>query len=293
MLFSLNKKTVKTARRTKRISGRGAFLLVWLRRFGISLAVLTGIIWLGTWLWLSGSVQRAADWSVQQTLAATNEMGFSVANIMVEGRKNTDAAVLLGLINVQEGDPLFAFNPVQAKELIEQITWVGDVRIERRFPDTIYIDLQERLPLALYHDGKKVVLLDQDGEAITDHDLSRFKDLVMVSGKGAAQNAPDLINHLSAEPVLQDFVESAGRVGNRRWDLKLTNNIQVHLPEHDIGFALRRLAEAHKQDAILDKNIKGIDMRETDRMIIRTRPGAVQEYKVNYNRHGRKKTSNI
>ncbi len=293
MVFALSKKTAKHAVRKKRISGRWAFALIWLRRFGLTLAVLTAVLWAGAWLWLSGSVTKTNEWASHKILAFTNDLGFSVQNIMVEGRKNTDAAVLLGLMNIEEGDPLFSFNPKAAKKLIERITWVENVRIERRLPGTIYVDLIERVPLALYHDGKKLVLLDQKGDTITDHNLKRFKNLVMLSGKGAAQNAAPFIGLLQAEPDILLRVESAGRMGNRRWDLKFKNGITAQLPEEDAGFALRRMVEAQEKGGLLDKNIKGIDMRAPDRIIIRTRPGAVQEYKVNYNKSSPKSSTNI
>lgn len=283
MLFVLNKKTAKKTQRKKRISGRGAFLLVWLRRFGVYAAIGCFALWMGAWAWLSGSVHRTADWATEQTLSITRDAGFSVQNIMVEGRKNADPSVLLGLMNIGKGDPLFAFSPSEATRLLEQVSWVDTVRIERRLPDTIYVDLKERVPLALFHDGKRLLLLDQMGESITDHDLGRFQKMVVVSGEGAAQNAPDLMRFLSAEPQISALAESALRIGQRRWDIKFKGGVVVNLPEDDMGLALRRLSAAQEVDAILDKNIKAIDLREPDRIIVRTNPGAVQEYKVNFN----------
>jgi len=283
MVWPFHKKTKSTGKRPKRISGRWAVLQIWLRRFGVGLAVIVLVLWGAAWLWLSGSVSRAITWSQNQTLAFTQDIGFSVGNIMVEGRVNTNPDVLLALINTTEGDPLFAFDPASAREQIERISWIKSTRVERRFPDTIYISLSEREPLALYHNGEKLVLLDQEGEAITDNDLDRFKDLILLSGKGADDKAPALMTNLRAEPALLPLVESASYISERRWDLKLHNGIRVELPEEDMPFALRRLSRAHEEDALLDKKVKAIDMRLTDRIIIRTYPGEVQDYKVNYN----------
>jgi len=292
MISFRNKKSKRTTRK-KRISGRWAFTLVWLRRFGLSLAALTALLWIGTWVWLSGLGAQAQEWAKTTTLAATQEMGLSVENIMVEGRVNTNASVLLGLINIEKGDALLSFDPMAAKILIERITWVETARVERRFPDTIYVNIIERMPLALFHDGNTLVLLDQKGKAITDHNLERFKNLLVLSGKGAAQNALEFMALLQAEPDILPLVQSAGWISERRWDLKLKNGITIQLPEQDAGFALHRMVHAHKKDGVLDKNIKGIDMREPDRIIIQTRPGAVQEYKVNFNVNSKQPSSSI
>ena len=53
----------------------------------------------------------------------------------------------------------------------------------------------------------------------------------------------------------------------------------MKLPEDDVALALRRLSKAQEDDNLLDKELISIDLRDPMRMIIRTRPGAVHEYK--------------
>ena len=76
-------------------------------------------------------------------------------------------------------------------------------------------------------------------------------------------------------------VEAASWVGERRWDLTLKGGITVELPQGDPTPALRRLAMAQEKDAILDKTISSIDLRQPDRMMIRASATAdAQEYKA-------------
>ncbi|MCB9982477.1 MAG: FtsQ-type POTRA domain-containing protein [Rhodospirillales bacterium] len=207
-------------------------------------------------------------------------MGFAVTDILVEGREYTDPHVLLAIVNIRKGDPLFAFNPRQAQELISQISWVNKAQVERRWPGTIYIGLEERQPLALWQSDKHLKLLDSKGKIIATSDLQRFADLVLVMGRGAPAAAPELIGNLKAEEKIYPRVETAKWIGERRWDLKLKNGMEIKLPERDASLALRRLAEAQGYDGLLDKDLLSIDMREPDRITIRTKPGAVQEYKT-------------
>ena len=60
------------------------------------------------------------------------------------------------------------------------------------------------------------------------------------------------------------------RVGERRWDLKLKNGMLVHLPEKDLGYAFRRLADEQLENDIFSRNISTIDLREPDRLIVQT-----------------------
>lgn len=97
-MITIGKKR-KGARRNpnyKRPTKRWDFFVLWLRRFGFALGAVVFTIWAGAWLYLSGAIESAADWSRHKTIAVSADAGFSVANILVEGRVNTDPDVLWG-----------------------------------------------------------------------------------------------------------------------------------------------------------------------------------------------------
>jgi cell division protein FtsQ len=264
----------------RRRKGKLAYILPWLRRFGFLLAGLFVLSVGGAWFFMSGASARTAHRIEQAFLNATADMGFSVQNIMLEGRAYADADALRAIINIERGDPLFSFNPSEAQQLLERVEWVKRARVERRFPDTIYINVEEQKPLALWQKDGQLALLDIEGNLITGRNLAPFRDLVIVLGEGAPPHAPALIRDLLADRSLYDRVSSAVWIGNRRWDITMKNGITIKLPENDIGMALDRLVRAQSEGGILDKDLTGIDLREPDRIIVRTRPGALQEYKA-------------
>ena len=279
----LAKKSVVGTRKSvlnKRRKGFLAVFIPWVQRFGIGLALVVAVIWTSTWLWLSGSFERAGDWSQNQIQLAAADMGFEVRNILVEGRVHTDADVILAVLNIQEGDPLFSFDPKAAQNQLEKIGWVKTAQVQRRFPDTLYISLEERQPTAVLKDGAAFKLLDRKGKVIPTASMKPFKDLLIVQGKGAQEKASDLTDILNAEPVIQERALAATYLGERRWDLALKGGIKIQLPEEDLGLALRKLADAHKESGLLDKSIQAVDVREADRISIRTKPGQVSEYKA-------------
>ncbi len=276
-LTGTRKKTLQKKRRGKR-----AVFLVRVKRFGLIFGAFVLTLWVGAWLHFSDSFTKAAHWTKQEIITASADLGFVTQNILVEGRVNTDADVLRALINVGKGDPLFSFDPSEAQSLIERIAWVRSAHVERQLPGTIYIGLEERRPLALYQESKKLSLLDERGDVITRDGLSKFKDLVIVMGKGSPERAPGFFKNLEAEPVLFERARSAKWIDERRWDLRMAGGAVVKLPEGDLGLALRRLAVAQEDDGLLDKGLASIDLREADRIVVRTKPGAVQEYKAGY-----------
>jgi cell division protein FtsQ len=234
---------------------------------------------------MSGTFGRMMVRTQDSFYMASAHNGFAVRDILVEGRRNADPDILLGLIGSSRGDPIFAFDPVAARQSLEKETWIETARVERRLPNVIYVSIKERVPFALWQNRGKIRLIDSSGVVITDvvKDVARFRDLPLVVGDGAASAASSLLDLMKVEPEVMKRVEAATYVGGRRWDLKLKNNIMVRLPETDLALALRRLGEAQEKDALLDKDMESIDLREQNRIVIRTKPGvAAEDYKVSY-----------
>ena len=93
-------------------------------------------------------------------------------------------------------------------------------------------------------------------------------------GEGAAEKAHQIRASLDRTPIISARVHACVLVGERRWDLNLDNGVVVHLPESDIDQALTKLADFEQREKILERNILAIDMRLSDRMVVRLTPDA-------------------
>ncbi|MEM6780934.1 MAG: FtsQ-type POTRA domain-containing protein [Pseudomonadota bacterium] len=231
---------------------------------------------------MSGGFARIGEWAEFKMVNASGTLGFTAENVLVEGRMYTDPDAIRAIVNIQKGDPLFALNPAEAKDMLEKLSWVKSAEVQRRLPDTLYIELEERQPLALWQRNKRVSLIDREGKILTEQKLKRFKDLVIVTGKAAETEAENLIKHLNAEPTIRARTEAAAFISERRWDVKLKDGKTIRLPEDDIGFALHRLAKLDEEEGILDRAILSIDLRQRDRISVQTSPNSVENYKASY-----------
>lgn len=243
-------------------------------RYGRRVIVLALILWVGAWFSLSGTIDRAQEWAHGQTVNALASAGFRVQNIYVEGRQNLDTQTLKALVNMQRGEPLFAFDPETAQSLLQSVPWVRNAHVERRLPDTIYIRITERAPFALWSREDKLALIADDGTVLTEKGLEPYRNLIVLTGANAPQNAADLMALLHAQSEIAAHVDSAGWVGDRRWDLRLKNGTLVRLPETEAALALTRLSDAHVKDRLLDTALDTIDLREQTRIVVRTRENA-------------------
>jgi len=232
----------------------------------------------GFWLGQTGRMARFQTHITQALYQKTAKAGFAVRDILVDGRHYTDRDTLLAIMGVARGDPIFSFNPQTAKGMIEKISWVKTAQVERRLPDTIYVRLQERVPLALWQRHQRLSVIDEDGVILTDQNITAFQDLMIVVGDGAPKAAGALMAMLQAEPVIMERVESAVFIAGRRWDLRLESGAEVKLPADEMGLALRRLAINQEEEGILDKDVLSIDVRDSGRITVRTKPGAAQDF---------------
>lgn len=256
------------------------------RRFGLKRVFTVATIALASAMVLylffaTGSAALTREWARDRLVNLAANAGYRVKNLYVEGRHYTDADIVRGVINMDKGDPLFAFDPETARDLLMKVSWVKNVNVRREMPDSIYINITERQPLALWQTEGKVRVIDAEGVVLTS-DLRAFTTLPLVVGVGANTRAVDLLAQLAAEPELQKRVTTAAWVGDRRWDLTTTTGMVIKLPEEDMGLALKKLADGQKQDKLLEKDIAVIDLREADRLVVRTKPGAVTEYKASF-----------
>ena len=72
-----------------------------------------------------------------------------------QGRATTDRETVLDALGARPGTSIFAVDPTHAKRQLESLPWVRSAAIERRLPDTIYVRLVEREPMALWQHGGK------------------------------------------------------------------------------------------------------------------------------------------
>ncbi|MBO0737503.1 MAG: FtsQ-type POTRA domain-containing protein [Alphaproteobacteria bacterium] len=223
---------------------------------------------------LSGSPlgQPAVERAAHRLLDGTARLGLVVRDIEVEGRETTDRNTILNALGAHPGTPILAMSPKRAKERLEALPWVRSAVVERRLPDRLYIRLVERKPLALWqHDGR-LELIDREGAVIPVAHLDRFAKLPVVVGETAASHAAELMDMLATEPDLAARVNAAVRVGDRRWNLRIDNAIDVYLPADSPERAWAYLARLERSSAILKRNVQIVDVRLPDRLVLRVNP---------------------
>ena len=259
---------------------RSGTLPALVRRLGSWVAIpalLAGGLYGAYHLSRSPLVQSLLQYAGDRVLDGSGRLGLVVTDVKVEGRETTDRDTILAALAAGPGTPILAMSPSRAKEQLETLPWVRSAVVERRLPDTLFVRLVERKPLALWQHGGKVELIDREGNVIPVTRLDRFAKLPLVVGEGAASHAAGLLDMLATEPDLASRVSAAIRVGDRRWNLRIDNAIDVLLPADSPANAWTQLARLERSSAILKRDVQTVDVRLPDRLVFRVNPEAPKE----------------
>lgn len=223
------------------------------------------------WLWQSGKLASTNAAIAHFVVEQTRKAGFAVDQVLLEGRQLAPRTAIAAAVGLERGDAMFGFRPSDIRGRLIAIPWIRDAVVERRLPGIVRIRIVERRPTALWQSGGRLALVDDEGAVITDRmgEIARFRNLLIVVGPDAPRHAPTLIAMLESEPLLAGRVSAAVRVGARRWNVELVGGVKIELPEVDPHDAWRRLARLQAREKLLERDVRVIDMRLPDRLIVR------------------------
>jgi len=214
-------------------------------------------------------IKQAAAGFTEISADISNMTGLVVKEVIVEGRAKTNKTELLAALQISEGDSILPLNINKIRERINKLPWIKSVRVERHFPNKISLSLVERVPLARWQKNRQLSLIDMQGDIISRVDLAKFIHLPIIIGENAPKLARQILKILSKEPHLFRRVRSVTLVSDRRWDVRLDNQIDVHLPEKNPQKAWAHLATVEHGHSILGSEVQGIDMRLENQLIIK------------------------
>ena len=217
-------------------------------------------------------VGQTAEWMHEKRLIALGGAGLVVQEVSVVGRERTSSENLMAALDVKRGDSIVDFDPEAARQRLEKLGWVEQASVMRRYPDEIFVRLQERRPFARWQSKEHTMVIDRKGIVVSKRDQAEFRHLPKVVGPGANDKAAELFDLLSKSPALFTRLQNAVRVRDRRWNLEFSNGVQVMLPEEGSAHAWSKLEVLQANRKILNKGLVAIDLRNNDRMFVRLRP---------------------
>lgn len=200
--------------------------------------------------------------------ALANSAGFRINSVAINGRKQLSQDEVLAIGGVNGRSSLLFLDASAVREKLKADAWISEATVLKLYPGQLRIDITERAPFALWqHDGRLFVI-SEDGAVLQNYVPDRFLKLPLVVGKGAERRARDFLALLARYPQVNAVTKAATLVGERRWNLRLNDGLDVRLPENGVGNALATLSRLDKDDHLFSKDIVAIDLRLPDRLVV-------------------------
>ena len=201
------------------------------------------------------------------------QMGFVVHNIQLTGLKQVDRDTVYRIVSETHGQDMPLVDLTKLRAELLQLGWIEDARVSRRLPDTLAIDLVERVPAAVLQRNQQLFLIDDKGHVLSAVDPHTMPvSLPLVIGDGVEGHVGQLRDLIASQAPLKQLIEGATWVGQRRWDLRFQSGETLSLPEGDkeATDALALFAKKDQEARLLGQGYVHIDMRDPARMVVRT-----------------------
>lgn len=201
--------------------------------------------------------------------SVTSRAGFAIDEIRISGNRETSEIDVFQSIGLDGWTSLVGFDADMARARIMALPWVQSASVRKVYPSALEVKIAEKVPFAIWQQGRRLVLVEQDGTPIAPMVGRRHAGLPLVVGEGAAEQAATFLATVARHPEVSARVAAYVRLSDRRWNLRLRSGITVKLPEQGAEAALREIAALDRSHELLSRDIEAIDMRLGDRLVVR------------------------
>src|SRR5215472_13937366 len=200
--------------------------------------------------------------------ALANSIGFRITAVAINGRKQLSQDEVLAIGGVNGRSSLLFLDAAALRDRLKTNPWIAEATVLKFYPGQLQIDIVERTAFALWQRNGKLSVIAEDGAVLEPYVARRFVTLPLVVGRGAETRARDFLALLARYPQVNSVTKAAIFVGERRWNLRTRDGLDIRLPENDVGNALAALSRLDKEDHLFSRDIVAVDMRLPDRLTV-------------------------
>lgn len=191
-----------------------------------------------------------------------SRIGFIVNDINIEGYERLSPEDIAGLITFNPGDNLYDVPIDKIRNQLESHPWIASATVERVLPSTIRISIHEERPKAVFINGNERYFVNDDGKIIEKlTDIPSGESYIYLIGKEANLSYSSVLDEVYESEAIYQRIEGLVKIGQRRWDIKLKNNITVKLPPKNVMASLSKFSEIMRDNIDFFNSGSIIDLR--------------------------------
>ena len=187
-----------------------------------------------------------------------------IKNIKVRNTKVIDEKLLIENLSYLMGKNILLIDKDKIKFTIMQFDFVSSFQVNKIYPQTLEIIINEKKPVAIYMDGKKKLFISEKGKVINYIEFEEFLNLPIIFGKKIKFKS--FFNDLKKINFPINEIKSLHYLDIGRWDIVLKNEIIVKLPKENYRDILQKFLLVYNDDDF--EKYKIFDYRIKNQLIL-------------------------
>jgi len=144
---------------------------------------------------------------------------FNVRNIQINGLQHLSQEEIFEVTQIDPNDNVLYLDVDLIKKKLEELSYIKSCEVTQIFPDTVNIDIVERVPFASLHLNSRAYAIDNEGVILSEYDSSElpmppfitltreidFVDLGEQITTDSLATTIEILTHLKATPLTNDL----------------------------------------------------------------------------------------
>jgi len=211
-------------------------------------------------------IKRDKFYNVIQNIS--EKYNYQLKNVEINSLQRINKFEVNNIINQYYSQSIFLLPLEEISNSINQLSWTKDVNLSTNFIDKLNVEIFEYEPIGLLFYNNQLFYFSKDGKIIDKFREEINESLIIFYGNQASKEAYNLLTVINKTETV-NMIKEAYYINERRWDIKLHNNILVNLSEIDIEESLKNYIKLVKKFNYSDiVTIKSIDLRDNEKAII-------------------------
>ena len=211
-------------------------------------------------------IKRDKFYNVIQNIS--EKYNYQLKNVEINSLQRINKFEVNNIINQYYSQSIFLLPLEEISNSINQLSWTKDVNLSTNFIDKLNVEIFEYEPIGLLFYNNQLFYFSKDGKIIDKLREKINESLIIFYGNQASKEAYNLLNVINKTETA-NMIKEAYYINERRWDIKLHNNILLNLSEKSIEESLKNYIKLIKKFNNSDiVTIKSIDLRDNEKAII-------------------------
>jgi cell division septal protein FtsQ len=198
----------------------------------------------------------------------SEKYNYQLKNIEINSLQRINKSEVNNIINQYYNQSIFLLPLEEISKSINQLSWVKNVNLSTNFNNKLNVEIFEYEPIGLLFYNNQLFYFSKNGKIIDKFRDGINESLIIFYGNQASMAAYKFLNIINKTEAV-NIIKEGYYINERRWDIRLHNNIVLNLSEINIEDSLKNYIKLIKKFNNSDIiKIKSIDLRDSEKAII-------------------------